>query len=104
MESEVERLEQFEPEKGKICYDKKNDVLHVSFYDTEKEKWVSLTVENLKERSEYFPEDDTLWVDIVDRNSCESECFSDGFVVDFDENGEPVGLEIFGWKKFFDTE
>jgi uncharacterized protein YuzE len=97
-------LEQFEPEKGEICYDKRKDVLYVSFYDTEKGKWVSLTIEDLKSKSKYFPEDDTLWVDIVDKSSCESEYFSGGFVVDFDESGEPVGLEIFGWKKFFDTE
>jgi len=100
----MENSEQFEPEKGEIRYDKKNDVLHVSFYDAGKENWVSLTVENLKKKSKYFPEDDILWVDIVDRSSCESEYFSGGFVVDFDEDGEPVGLEIFGWKEFFDME
>jgi len=58
----MENSEQFEPEKGEIRYDKKNDVLHVSFYDAGKENWVSLTVENLKKKSKYFPEDDILWV------------------------------------------
>ena len=100
----IENFEQFKPEKGEIRYDKEKDVLHVSFYDAEKGKWVSLAIENLKSKSKYFPEDDTLCVDIVDKSSCESEEFSGGFIVDFDENGEPVSLEIFGWKKILNTK
>ena len=100
----IENFEHFKLEEGKIRYDKEKDVLYVSFYDAEKGEWVSLTMENLRSKSKYFPEDDTLYVDIVDKSSCESEEFSGGFIVDIDENGEPVGLEIFDWKKSFDTE
>ncbi len=97
----MRKLEILKPEEGKIHYDKKKDTLYVSFNDTEKEKWIHLTIANLEEKSEYFSEDDTLCVKITDKRCLESEYFGDGFVVDFDENGNPVGLEIFGWKKFF---
>ncbi|WP_457568887.1 DUF2283 domain-containing protein [Desulfurobacterium sp.] len=93
-------LKPIEPEKGEIRYDKENDVLYISFNDIEKGKWISLVIENLKEKSTYFIEDDILWIKIVDERSYESEYFSDDFVVDFDENGDPVGVEIFGWKRF----
>jgi len=92
----------FEMEKGELHYDKEDDVLYVSFNDTEKGKWVELKVENLQSKSTYFQEDDTLWVKIADRPSCESEQFSGeraDFIVDFDEEGEPVSLEILGWKR-----
>ena len=96
-------MEKFELEKGKLRYDKGKDTLYVGFNDTEKGKWVELVVENLKAKSKYFPEDDTLIVDVVDRPSVESEMFDGNpadFIVDFDEEGEPVGLEILGWKRF----
>ena len=99
---EVQNWERFELEKGKLRYDKEKDILYVRFNNIEKGKWVELVVENLKAKSKYFPEDDTLIVDVVDRPSVESEMF-DGhqvnFIVDFDEEGEPVSLEILGWKR-----
>jgi len=99
----MEEIDILKPEEGKLKYDKGSNTLYVSFYDTEKGKWISLTIEKLKEKSKYFPEDDILWVTISDKGRCEGEYFSGGFIVDFDEDGEPAGLEIFGWKKFFDT-
>ncbi len=92
----------FELEKGELRYDRENDILYVGFNDTEKGKWVELVIENLKAKSKYFPEDDALIVDVVDRPSIESEMFAGtlaDFIVDFDEKGDPVGLEILGWKR-----
>ncbi|MEO2069630.1 MAG: DUF2283 domain-containing protein [Desulfurobacteriaceae bacterium] len=86
-----------------LKYNPETDTLYVSFYDEEKKKQVSLIISEVSKKSEYFPEDDILWVDISEKKSFESEHIFDGnFVVDFDKNGDPVGLEIFGWKRFYD--
>lgn len=42
----------------------------------------------------YYPEDDVIYIDLQDKPSVESEEVSPGIVVDFDENGHPVGIEI----------
>ena len=42
----------------------------------------------------YYPEDDVIYIDLQDKPSVESEEVSAGIVVDFDENGIPVGIEI----------
>ena len=42
----------------------------------------------------YYPEDDVIYIDLQDKPSVESEEVSPGIVVDFDENGRPVGIEI----------
>ncbi len=42
----------------------------------------------------YYPEDDVIYIDLQDKPSVESEEVSPGIVVDFDEEGIPVGIEI----------
>jgi len=43
---------------------------------------------------QYFPEDDVMYIDLSDKPSVESEEIVPGIVVDFDEEGNPVGIEI----------
>jgi uncharacterized protein YuzE len=42
----------------------------------------------------YYPETDTLYVELKEIPSVESEEVADGVVVDYDESGEIVGIEI----------
>ena len=42
----------------------------------------------------YYPETDTLYIEIKETPSIESEEISNGIVVDYDELGEIVGIEI----------
>jgi uncharacterized protein YuzE len=42
----------------------------------------------------YFPETDTFYIEIKEKPSVESEEIADGVVIDYDENGEIVGVEI----------
>jgi len=42
----------------------------------------------------YYPETDTFYLEIKDNPSVESEEIVNGVVVDYDENGEVVGVEI----------
>ncbi|AEH45615.1 Protein of unknown function DUF2283 [Thermodesulfatator indicus DSM 15286] len=42
----------------------------------------------------YYSEDDIIYIDLQDKPSMESEEVSPGIVIDFDENGVPVGIEI----------
>jgi uncharacterized protein YuzE len=85
-----------------LKYEPDTDTLYVSFYDEEKSKQVNLVIPKVSEKAKYFPEEDILWVDITEEKSFESEHILDGdFVVDFNKKGDPVGLEIFGWERFF---
>jgi len=43
---------------------------------------------------QYFPEDDVIYIELSDKGSAESEEVLSGIVIDFDENGVPVGIEI----------
>ena len=45
-------------------------------------------------RITYYPEDDVIYIDLRYKPSVESEEVSPGIVVDFDEKGAPVGIEI----------
>ena len=45
-------------------------------------------------RVKYYPETDTFYIEIKEVASVESEEIADGVVVDYDENGEVVGIEI----------
>jgi len=40
----------------------------------------------------YFPDTDTLYINLADRVSSSSEAGSDNLIVDFDELGKPVGV------------
>lgn len=48
----------------------------------------------------YYPETDTLYIEVKNTPSVESEEIADGIVLDFDEKGEITGIEIEGFKKF----
>ena len=45
-------------------------------------------------RISYYHETDTLYIEFKDVPSVESEEIADGVVVDYDEKGEIVGIEI----------
>jgi uncharacterized protein YuzE len=42
----------------------------------------------------YYPETDSLYIDLVSKASAESREVADGVVVDFDEAGNIVGIDI----------
>jgi uncharacterized protein YuzE len=42
----------------------------------------------------YYPETDSLYIDLASRASHESNEVSEGVVLDYDENGNLVGIDI----------
>jgi uncharacterized protein YuzE len=42
----------------------------------------------------YYPDTDSLYIDLVDRASAESREVSEGVVLDYDANGNLVGIDI----------
>jgi uncharacterized protein YuzE len=42
----------------------------------------------------YFPDTNTLYIELADRLSSSSEAVSDNLIVDFDELGKPVGVML----------
>ncbi len=42
----------------------------------------------------YYPETDSLYIDLSEKPSADSKEIADGVVVDFDENGAIVGIDI----------
>lgn len=42
----------------------------------------------------YFPETDSLYIDLVSKPSAESHEVSDGVVLDYDADGNLVGIDI----------
>lgn len=42
----------------------------------------------------YYPETDSLYIDLAQRASVESREVSDGVVLDYDEQGNLVGIDI----------
>ncbi len=48
---------------------------------------------------EYYPDTDTLYIDINDSLSIESKEISNGIVLDFDKFGQLTGIEIDNAKK-----
>jgi uncharacterized protein YuzE len=42
----------------------------------------------------YYPETDTFYIELKEVPSIESEEVADGVVVDYDQNGEIIGIEI----------
>jgi len=42
----------------------------------------------------YYPETDSLYIDLVDRPSAESTEISEGVVLDYDADGNLVGIDI----------
>jgi len=42
----------------------------------------------------YYPETDSLYIDLSERTSVESREISEGVVLDYDEDGHLVGIDI----------
>lgn len=42
----------------------------------------------------YYPDTDSLYIDLTEKNSVESVEISAGVVIDYDEDGNIVGLDI----------
>ena len=42
----------------------------------------------------YYPETDSLYIDLSEGTSSESKEISEGVVLDYDENGKLVGIDI----------
>ncbi len=53
---------------------------------------------------EYFPETDTLYIDLSERPSTDSREIGEGIVLDLDEKGLPVGLDIDQASKHLDLK
>ncbi|MBM4166495.1 MAG: DUF2283 domain-containing protein [Ignavibacteria bacterium] len=45
-------------------------------------------------RLQYYPETDSLYIDLTSKTSVESKEISDGVVLDYDEVGNLVGIDI----------
>jgi len=45
-------------------------------------------------RIEYFPETDSLYIDLAERAGVDTREGGDGIVIDIDEDGHPVGIDI----------
>ena len=43
---------------------------------------------------QYYPETDSLYIDLADRPSVDSREVADGVVLDFDSEGRLVGIDI----------
>jgi uncharacterized protein YuzE len=43
---------------------------------------------------EYYPETDTLYIDLLEKSSASSLEISEGVVLDYDESGHLVGIDI----------
>jgi uncharacterized protein YuzE len=48
---------------------------------------------------EYFPDTDTLYIELKESTSIDSKEISDGIVLDFDSSGHLTGIEIDNAKK-----
>ena len=49
---------------------------------------------------DYYPETDSLYIDLLDRESSESRVISEGVVLDYDADGNLVGtIQEFRWKE-----
>lgn len=53
---------------------------------------------------EYFPDTDSLYIDLSAKTSVDSKEVSDGVVADFDELGNLVGIDIDQAKKKLDLK
>ena len=43
---------------------------------------------------EYYPETDTLYIDLLEKSSASSLEISEGVILDYDESGHLVGIDI----------
>lgn len=51
----------------------------------------------------YFAETDTLYIDIANRPSAETEVISETLMVDLDSDGKPVGITIEHYSQMVDS-
>ena len=51
----------------------------------------------------YFPDTDTLYIELADRVSSSSEAVSDNLIVDFDAQGKPVGMTLEHYSQIGDS-
>lgn len=51
-------------------------------------------IEDLDIKIEYFPETDSLYIELVEKPSADSVEVSDGVVIDYDDQGNIVGIDI----------
>ena len=42
----------------------------------------------------YYPETDSLYIDMSEKPSVDSKVISDGVVLDYDKNGDLVGIDL----------
>ena len=52
----------------------------------------------------YFPDTDTLYIELIDTPSVESEEVMEGVVLDYDKKGKVVGVEIEHFTERFKTK
>ncbi len=55
-------------------------------------------------RIEYFPETDSLYIDLADRPGTDTREIEEGIVLDVDEHGRAVGLDIDQASKHLDLK
>ncbi len=51
----------------------------------------------------YFPDTDTLYIELADRVSSSSEAVRDNLIVDFDAQGNPVGVTLEHYSQICDS-
>lgn len=52
---------------------------------------------------QYFPDTDTLYIDLANRPSTESEVINENLTVDLDRAGNPVGITIENYSQTADS-
>ena len=52
----------------------------------------------------YYPETDSLYIDLAERSSTESKEVSEGIVLDYDADGNLVGIDIDNASKKFELK
>mgnify|MGYP006278389719 CR=1 FL=1 len=52
---------------------------------------------------QYFPDTDSLYIELADRVSSSSEAISDNLIVDFDAVGKPVGVTLEHYSQINDS-
>lgn len=51
----------------------------------------------------YFPDTDTLYIALADRASSASQAITDNLIIDFDDQGRPVGVTLEHYSTISDT-
>ena len=51
----------------------------------------------------YFPDTDTLYIALAERESTSSEAISDNLIIDFDAQSRPVGLTLEHYSQISDS-